>query len=98
VFKDDRLAAVFCTVGGPGVETVDSARLDALWGAHESAPDGSIWRGERTVAVLLRAEKTGARGPLLALFAAPVTDAEIADAVKAYGLRTAGETLADRRE
>jgi hypothetical protein len=90
VFRDDRLVAVFCSVGSPGAERVDAAAFDALWGAHDAGESGAIWRGERTIAVLLRPEKTGARGPLLALFAAPATDAEIADTVKAYGLRTAG--------
>jgi hypothetical protein len=96
VFRDDRLAAVFCEVGGHGTERVDAAAFDALWGDHDSGADGEVWRRAKTIAVLLRPEKTGARGPLLALFAAPATDAEIAGIVKAYALRGAGESLAYR--
>ena len=56
------------------------------------ASSNTVWRGDRTIAVLVKPETTGGHGPLLALFAAPATDAEISDPIKSFSLRPAGSS------
>jgi hypothetical protein len=97
VFREDRLVAVLCAVGSRGTSFSDSESFDALWGAHETDRDGNAtWRGERTTAMLLRPDTTGAHGPVIALFDGSVGDAEIAEALRSFHLRVAGSPLAYR--